>query len=519
MENENSKNSLEAKVRVLTKFPDQNPNPVMKASDEGKLIYANPASELIIRFWELEIGDLLPEEIQKHISQCINSDEVHHTDIQIGPKTFSFNMVYVKEFSFVNIYGTDITASNLINKFPEQNPNPVLKISMDNRLMYANPASDLIIKAWNLELGKLMPAKMQDAIKRSFESKDYSRIEIEVGRKTFSFAIVSVPEFDFINIYGTDITASKLINKFPEQNPNPVLKVSSAARLIFANKASSFIVDSWETKLGALVPEKVQNYIKASLEADGPLKVEHRVGFKTFSFSVVPVPEFDFINIYGTDITAIKQLETAHKENERLLLNVLPASIAERLKKGENVIADKIDEISILFADIVGFTELSAKLSPQELVEFLNSVFSCFDQLLGGYDLEKIKTIGDAYMAVAGLSGEPRSYVDIAKLALEMQEKIVEMSAQSEFPIGIRIGIHTGDVVAGVIGLKKFVYDVWGDTVNTASRMESHGLPSKIQVSEETYKLLKDDFVLTERGLIEIKGKGALKTYFLESEK
>jgi class 3 adenylate cyclase len=172
--------------------------------------------------------------------------------------------------------------------------------------------------------------------------------------------------------------------------------------------------------------------------------------------------------------------------------------------------------VTVLFADIVGFTEIAATLSPINLVELLNEIFSEFDRLTEIYNLEKIKTIGDSYMAVAGLPTPRDDHADaVAAMALDMQTAIQNFNRRNQRHFQIRIGIHSGSVVAGVIGLKKFIYDLWGDTVNTASRMESHGIAGTIQVSEDTYQLLKGAYELEPRGSIEIKGKGEMKTYFL----
>ncbi len=207
----------------------------------------------------------------------------------------------------------------------------------------------------------------------------------------------------------------------------------------------------------------------------------------------------------------IEQLKT-----ERLLLNILPVSIANQLKDTPTTIAEHYDAVTILFADIVGFTKLSSEISATELVKLLNYIFSAFDQLTERYELEKIKTIGDAYMAAGGLPITRLDHAEaIADMALDMQQVITELNRQANSRLDIRIGIHSGPVVAGVIGLKKFVYDLWGDTVNTASRMESHGLAGKIQVSQQTYRLVKSRFILTPRGKMEIKGKGNMTTYLL----
>ncbi len=213
---------------------------------------------------------------------------------------------------------------------------------------------------------------------------------------------------------------------------------------------------------------------------------------------------------------AEQEIEAERARSETLLLNVLPAVIAARLKAGEATIADHFPEVTVLFADIAGFTPLSARISTAELIALLNEVFSAFDHLAEKHGLEKIKTIGDAYLVVGGLP-EPRadSAQVMAAMALDMRTVLAQSKAGQE-GLQVRIGMHTGPVVAGVIGVKKFAYDLWGDTVNTASRLESHGEPGRIHISEATRALLGPRFVVVERGLIHLKGKGEMRTWFLE---
>ncbi|MDY6783096.1 MAG: adenylate/guanylate cyclase domain-containing protein [Cyanobacteriota bacterium] len=224
------------------------------------------------------------------------------------------------------------------------------------------------------------------------------------------------------------------------------------------------------------------------------------------------------------DITDRKAAEEAlrkeQEQSERLLLNILPEAIAQKLKTEPTNIAEQFEEVTVLFADIVGFTVLSAQMSPQELVHLLNTIFSAFDRLAEQHGLEKIKTIGDAYMAVGGV---PLPRVDhaeaVAAMALDMQEAIAQFNTQTGESFSMRIGINTGPAIAGVIGIKKFIYDLWGDTVNIASRMESHGLAGSIQVTAQTYQFLKDRYEFEERGAIEVKGRGEISTYLLRGKK
>jgi adenylate cyclase len=217
---------------------------------------------------------------------------------------------------------------------------------------------------------------------------------------------------------------------------------------------------------------------------------------------------------------AIAELTAEKERSEALLLNILPKSVIVRMNNGETSIADDFSEVTVLFSDIVGFTRMSMRRSAGDVVAILNGIFSAVDRLALELGIEKIKTIGDAYMAVAGLP-EPRvDHVEvIAKLALSMRDLVGDVARRYGEELKVRIGIHTGEIVAGVIGTHKFAYDVWGDTVNTASAMESHGIPNEIQVSKESFSRLFDHFVLDARGLVNIKGKGPMETFLLRGER
>jgi len=214
---------------------------------------------------------------------------------------------------------------------------------------------------------------------------------------------------------------------------------------------------------------------------------------------------------------AMRMLGEERERSERLLLNILPVSIAERLKTSTSAIADHSEEVTVLFADIVGFTPLSARKTPQALVQLLDRIFSEFDRLAEAHGLEKIKTIGDAYMAAAGLPERRADHAPAAaRMAQGMLAAVARIAAETGEVLAVRIGLHSGPVVAGVIGTKKFSYDMWGDTVNTASRMESHGVAGAIHCSEATAALLQHDFALTARGAVEVEGKGEMHTFLVD---
>ena len=263
-----------------------------------------------------------------------------------------------------------------------------------------------------------------------------------------------------------------------------------------------------------------------------PQHVQHPYFFSVVIVSVSTVVLFGFaghviyvllLNNFITGI-ALKEkavfLEEARRQSDVLLANILPQPIADRLKLDKSIIADGFWEATVLFADIVGFTKMAERLSPDSLVKLLDDIFTIFDGLTNKYGLEKIKTIGDGYMVAGGIPLEKPAHAEaVAELAIEMQSAVTDFSRRLGKPLGIRIGINTGPLVAGVIGKTKFSYDLWGDTVNTASRMESHGEDGKIQVTRAVYEKLKDKYEFVPRGMIQVKGKGEMEAWFLTGRK
>jgi PAS domain S-box-containing protein len=273
--------------------------------------------------------------------------------------------------------------------------------------------------------------------------------------------------------------------------------------------------------------ETFLSQIRLALETKQTINFEYNLPIEQreygFSASISPISQ-DSVIWVARDISDRKlaeaELRLEKERSEQLLLNILPEPIANRLKQDSSVIAESFNEVTIMFADIVGFTSLSTKLQPIELVNLLNQIFSTFDQLVEGLGLEKIKTIGDAYMVAGGLPIPRKDHAEaIADLALIMLNIMHQFQFNMGEELQIRIGVNTGVVVAGVIGKKKFIYDLWGDAVNVASRMESHGIPGYIQVTEATYQLLKHKYVFEKRKEIQVKGKGKMTTYFLTGRK
>ena len=343
-------------------------------------------------------------------------------------------------------------------------------------------------------------------------------VEFVADSRTFAVWPIPIKDLNFTNLYGMDVTAERAIVKFPDQNPNPVLRIRWDGSLVYANPASAGLADGLGLAVGSGLPADLREALLERVRASDGATVEVESGGRTYALLAVDVPEFGFINVYGTDVTAVKERERLAQENERLLLNILPEPIADRLREGEPLIADRFDDVTLLFADIVEFTRLSSSMSPQELVGVLNEVFTVFDSLVERYGLEKVKTIGDAYMVVGGMSDRFDDHPSrVAAMALDLAEAVGSIEAAVRVGITFRVGMHCGPVVAGVIGTKKFIYDIWGDTVNMASRMESLGVPGRVQVTHAVAERLRGSFELEPRGLIDVKGKGPTATYFLLS--
>ncbi|MDB6094336.1 MAG: cya [Verrucomicrobia bacterium] len=213
-------------------------------------------------------------------------------------------------------------------------------------------------------------------------------------------------------------------------------------------------------------------------------------------------------------------LEFEKEKSERLLLNILPLAIAERLKQGDHTIAERFASVTVLFADLIGFTSFANRTDPEKLVALLNDLFSRFDQIAERHGLEKIKTIGDSYMVVGGMPELRPNHVEaVAEMALEMLTALTDLNREHGTEFALRIGLNAGPVIAGVIGRKKFTYDLWGAAVNLASRMQSSGLPNRVHLPADTAEMLKDKFILTERGEVDCKGLGLVRTYILEGKR
>jgi class 3 adenylate cyclase len=504
-------------ISAVERFPGSNPNPVMRVLDDGRLGYANAASEPLLAVLSVSVGDRLSGSWLRRLRDSAASGTP--IELAVGTRTFELVAVVLPELGFTNLYGTDVTAARLVDKFPDLNPNPVLRITEDGQLRYANAASEELRRGLGAVVGQKLPTSVSERVFEVLDGGETDSVEFRVDHQTYRLKPVRIPEIGLINVYGTDITAQKAIVKFPDQNPNPVFRLTWDGTLVYANPASSGLIEGLGAAVGQPFPAETAGPLMtmAGEATRGTFEVVSNE--RRYALLPVDVPEFGFINVYGTDVTAARQLESLYRENERLLLNILPAPIADRLRAGEPLIADRFDEVSLLFADIVGFTQLSSGMTADELVAVLNELFTVFDRLVAGWGLEKVKTIGDAYMVVGGMTDQAEEHLErMGRLALALATELDTLDAATRYGIRFRIGIHCGPVVAGVIGTKKFIYDIWGDTVNVASRMEAMGAPGRIHVSAAVEQRLRGRFIFEPRGVTEIKGKGPMATFFLVAE-
>ncbi|MEP0871890.1 PAS domain-containing protein [Trichocoleus desertorum AS-A10] len=304
-------------------------------------------------------------------------------------------------------------------------------------------------------------------------------------------------------------------------------------RFTFVNqKAGQILQKSPEELLGKVIWDVLSDLAGSKFDEEFHNAVTQQVSVNFEEFyaplgrwiEVRAFPSYEGLSAFIHDITIRRVMEEAlryqQEQADRLLSNTLPGPIAKRLKLQEDTIADSFEEVTILFADLVNFTQWASEITPTALVSYLNEIFSAFDQLTEKHGLEKIKTIGDAYMVAGGLPIPSDHHVEaIAEMGLDMLSAIAQFNAKHGTNLNLCVGINTGPVIAGVIGTKKFSYDLWGDTVNIASRMESHGLPGRVQVTEAAYHHLKTHYTFEKRDIIEVKGKGSMQTYLITGKK
>ena len=343
---------------------------------------------------------------------------------------------------------------------------------------------------------------MRLALIRALNGLGFRNItEAANGRQALDIAVAKTFDLMLLDMEMPEMTGMEVLNAMkdmPELSGLPVIVVSGAEQVENAVQC---------IELGA------EDFLPKPFS---PTLLRARV---TSSIEKKRLRDLDRLRLQQLQ-TEKELLQIEKDKSENLLLNILPKAVADRLKHGEQTIANGHATVTVLFADLVGFTELARRTTPADLVSLLNGIFTAFDLLVERHELEKIKTIGDSYMLAGGIPIHRTDHAQaVADIALEMIQTLAALNAERGTSLRVRIGINTGPIVAGVIGKRKFTYDLWGDTVNLASRMESSGVPGLVHVSESTYEALKGDFDLEERGITQVKGVGEVRTYFLKGRR
>ena len=495
-------------IDILKKFPDQNPNPVIRVSGNGTLEYYNHPSESIIKFYDLKINKKVGNDLMEHINLAI-SKKVHSFEITLKPLSYSLKCVYVEELNGINIYGTDITAKRVIDKFPDSNPNPVMRVSYQGLLGYFNNASSKLVDALNLKVSETVPNPLLKYVGEVSISGQSANYEIQVGNYTYAASFVPVPEFQFIIIYATDVTALKVIKKFPNQNPNPVFRVDLEGNLNYFNEASNYIIEKISAEVGARLPHE---FLENILNKENKFDIE--IGSKTYVFDIVKIREFNFYLIYGTDITDSKDKERILKK----LSKYFSPQVYNSIFSGELdvTINTKRKNLTVFFSDIKSFTTITEKLEPEILTDLITNYLTEMTNIAIKYGGTVDKYIGDAIMIFFGdpqSKGTKEDAIACVTMALEMKKKLRKLKKDWERTgvsesLDVRMGIHTDVCTVGNFGSSdRLDYTVLGNGVNLASRLESMAGANEILISENTHNLVNKDIQSQFFSEITVKGK------------
>ena len=495
-------------IDILKKFPDQNPNPVIRVSGNGTLEYYNHPSESIIKFYDLKINKKVGNDLMEHINLAI-SKKVHSFEIKLKSLSYSFKCVYVEELNGINIYGTDITAKRVIDKFPDSNPNPVMRVSYQGLLGYFNNASSKLVDALNLKVSETVPNPLLKYVGEVSISGQSANYEIQVGNYTYAASFVPVPEFQFIIIYATDVTALKVIKKFPNQNPNPVFRVDLEGNLNYFNEASNYIIEKISAEVGARLPHE---FLENILNKENKFDIE--IGSKTYVFDIVKIREFNFYLIYGTDITDSKDKERILKK----LSKYFSPQVYNSIFSGELdvTINTKRKNLTVFFSDIKSFTTITEKLEPEILTDLITNYLTEMTNIAIKYGGTVDKYIGDAIMIFFGdpqSKGTKEDAIACVTMALEMKKKLRKLKKDWERTgvsesLDVRMGIHTDVCTVGNFGSSdRLDYTVLGNGVNLASRLESMAGANEILISENTHNLVNKDIQSQFFSEITVKGK------------
>ena len=509
-----------ASLNIYEKFPDQNPNPVMRVSVSGEILYFNNPSIDIITHW----GKVKEQSIPKNIFQKIEKskkeiDEINF-EIQTDKNFYLVKSVYVKELDSYNIYFQDITAKKIISKFPNQNPNPVMQVDFEGLLIYFNEASNPFINHYDLKIGSLVNKDLLSLVGKAALTSTPNHGQLEFAHTIYNINLVPIREFDFIIVYCTDITAENLIRKFPDQNPNPVLRFNKGFILEYFNDAAAYIINEWGVTIGQSIDKWIISKIE-NTDASELKNIEHNVGNKIFSSDIVFTPQFDFYLMYCTDISESKAKEMILEK----LSKYFSPQVFNSIFSGELDVKINTSRknLTIFFSDIKGFTSLTEKLEPEQLTSLVADYLTEMTDIAIKYGGTVDKYIGDAIMIFFGdpkSDGVKRDAISCVRMAMEMltRLKIIKKKWKHQGitdDLAIRIGIHSDICTVGNFGSKdRLDYTVLGNGVNLASRLEGLADPNSVLISENTFNIVKEEIDCEISDEVTVKGKlHPVKTY------
>ena len=404
---------------------------------------------------------------------------------------------------------------NLLKKFPDQNPNPVIRLSIDGILEYFNNPSKDIINYYNFKLKNKISDIFLHHLKETISKHEHS-FEIKLEHSSFYFKAVYIEELKSVNIYGTDITAKKVIDKFPDSNPNPVIRINSKGKLSYFNKASTYIIKQLEVDLNIKMPIQILDKI-----FNGKEIFELKIGSKVYLFNIVKINEFNFFLMYGTDITDTKDKEEILKKLSKYFSPQVYNSIFSG--KLDVTINTSRKDLTVFFSDIKSFTTITEKLEPEVLTKLITNYLTAMTDIAIEYGGTVDKYIGDAIMIFFGdpnSNGKKDDAIACVSMALKMKKALTSLRRSWRLTglsesLNVRMGIHTDVCTVGNFGsLDRLDYTVLGNGVNLASRLESLANSNEILISENTYNLVKKDIDCDYFDEIKVKGKShSIKTF------